>query len=360
MIFEQNDPFIYDNEGYAAFRIPSLIVTARGTVLASCEGRRDGSGDTGEINTVLKRSFDGGRTWTPMQIVATDPPHTFGNPCPVIDRDTGTIWMLLTWNRGDDIEHEMINGTSKDIRHVFVTKSTDDGETWTEPVEITQTASKPDWAWYATGPGCGIQLASGRMLIPCDNGIVKTRDAHSLAIYSDDHGETWLLGGVVPDNQTNECQAVELADGSVMMNMRHHHSERTNRGVAISRDEGMTWKVLPDDETLVEPRCQASILRFTLEGPHDRNRLLFSNPASNEERTRMTVRVSYDEGKTWPVAKLVNAGPSAYSALGVLHDMTIGCLYECNKDDEPRDRVITFARFDLDWITDGADKLAMK
>ena len=215
--------FIKGADGYHTYRIPSLVVTKKGTLLAFCEGRKGGRGDSGNIDMMLKRSEDGGATWSGRQIVWDDGANTCGNPCPVVDRTTGTIWLLMTWNLGSDRESAIIDLKSKDTRRVFVTSSTDDGKSWAKPKEITAAAKKPDWTWYATGPCTGIQLEKGphkgRLLIPCDHIESSTKKYYSHVIYSDDNGTTWKLGGSTPTDQVNECQVVELADGRLMLNM---------------------------------------------------------------------------------------------------------------------------------------------
>ncbi len=349
---EETTVYVSGQDGYHTYRIPSAIVTPKGTVLAFCEGRKSGRGDAGNIDLVLKRSFDNGATWGPMEVVADYGPNTIGNPCPVIDRDTGTIWLLLTSNLGKDTESEIMRGVSEDTRRVWVTKSDDDGVTWSKRVEITETTMEPGWTWYATGPGCGIQLKNGRMVIPCDHAVLSTREWRSHIIYSDDHGATWKLGGIVVE-KTNECQVVELIDASLLINMRSYH-KRNRRTVATSKDGGMTWSEITFDPALIEPVCQASLLRYTEQPAHAKNRLLFSNPAS-DERVRMTIRLSYDEGRTWPVSKVLHESHAAYSALTVLPDMTIGCLYERGK--ESAYETITFARFSLEWLTGGTDSI---
>jgi len=357
----QTDLFISGQEGYHTFRIPSLIVTKKGTVLAFCEGRKDSRSDTGNIDLVLKRSFDGGKTWQPMQVVADDGPNTMGNPCPVVDRDTGTIWLLITRNLGQDNLQKINAGTSQGTREAWVLKSGDDGATWSKPVEITRMAKAHDWTWYATGPGCGIQLTGGRLVIPCDHAVAGSQLFRSHVIYSDDHGKTWKRGGVVGDH-VNECQVVELVDGSLLLNMRNYARDTAgnrvhHRAVATSRDGGLTWSPVTFDDTLIEPICQASLLRFTARPTFARNLLLFSNPAGTE-RVKMTVRVSYDEGKTWPVARLLHSGPSAYSALAILPDLTIACLYE--RGNKHAYEKIAFARFSIDWLTGGKDSLTRR
>ena len=155
--------------GYHTFRIPSLIAARNGTILAFAEARREGAADAGDIDLVVKRSRDGGRTWSPAQVVGDNGPNTFGNPCPVLDRTTGTIWLLTTQNRGLDRERDIIAGTSQGTRTVWVLKSTDDGETWSAPVEITTSVKRAGWTWYATGPGVGIQTKGGRLVIPANH-----------------------------------------------------------------------------------------------------------------------------------------------------------------------------------------------
>ena len=208
-MFTQVEVFKAGEEGYHTFRIPSLIITKKGTVLAFSEGRRNSQSDTGDINTVLKRSFDRGRTWTKLQMVAEQAGNTIGNPCPVVDRDSGTIWLLLTGNPGDLTENQINEGKVEGTRTVWLTRSTDDGATWSQPREITRSVKRPEWTWYATGPGNGIQLRSGRLVIPCDHRRKGLNASFSHVIYSDDRGKTWRIGGSVSE-QTNECQAVEL------------------------------------------------------------------------------------------------------------------------------------------------------
>ena len=151
------DVYVAGEGGYQAYRIPSVIATPTGTLLAFAEARRTGAGDAGDIDLVVRRSHDGGDSWSPMQIVGDNGPNTFGNPCPVVDRNTGTIWLLTTQNRGTDREKDIIAGTSEASRTVWAMKSVDDGVTWSTPVEITASVKRPGWTWYATGPGIGIQ-----------------------------------------------------------------------------------------------------------------------------------------------------------------------------------------------------------
>ena len=348
--------FTSGTEGHHTYRIPALLVTKKGTLLAFCEGRKGSRSDTGDINMLVKRSTDGGRTWSKPLVIWDDAGNTCGNPCPVVDQDTGTIWLPMTWNLGTDREPKIITQESKDTRRVFITHSTDDGLTWAKSTDITKTTKKPNWTWYATGPCTGIQLGKGphkgRLVIPCDHIEAASKRYYSHVIYSDDHGKTWQLGGRTPTDKVNECQAAELADGSLMLNMRNYDRSKRARAVSVSSDAGMTWSPLRRDPVLVEPICQASFIRYTLAEGGGKNRLLFSNPASAGSRTRMTVRLSYDEGKTWSISRLVNGGGSAYSCLTVLPNGDIGLLYESGGY-----RTIEFVRLTLDWLTRGADKL---
>ena len=246
--------FVSGQDGYHTYRIPALAVTTQGTVLAFCEGRKKGNGDSGDIDLLVKRSSDDGKTWSGQQVVWDDGGNTCGNPCVVVDRDTGTVWLLSTWNRGDDHEPGIIAQTSKDTRRVFAIHSTDDGRTWSTPQEITAGVKKNDWTWYATGPGSGIQIEHGphrgRLVIPCDHIEAGTKHYYSHVIYSDDHGKSWKLGGSTPQHQVNECEVVELAGGKLMLNMRNYDRSQKNRQAAISEDGGLTWKEQRFDEDI--------------------------------------------------------------------------------------------------------------
>jgi sialidase-1 len=337
--------FVSGKNGYHTYRIPALIFTKKGTLLAFCEGRKNGRGDAGDIDVLLRRSFDGGRTWGKAQVIWDDGTNTCGNPCPVIDARTGTLWLLLTHNLGGDRESAIVAGTSKGTRTVWVARSDDDGATWSKPVEITAAVKKPDWAWYATGPGVGIQLTGGRLVVPCDHKVAKTRAEMSHVILSDDGGKTWRIGGVVGP-RCNESQVVQRADGSLLLNMRGDRG-RQRRLVAVSKDGGETFTSPVEDKVLVEPVCQASILRHPGKG----GLVLFSNPASTK-REKMTVRLSRDGGATWPHAGLLHAGPAAYSCLAVLADGTVACLYE--RGERSPYETIACARFSLGWLAEAA------
>ncbi|HEY3443865.1 MAG TPA: sialidase family protein [Paludibaculum sp.] len=337
--FTQTDLFQSGEGGYHTYRIPALVVTTKGTLLAFCEGRRGGGADSGDIDILLRRSLDHGRTWSPPQVVADLGDDTIGNPVPVVDRKTGAISLLLTRNPGKDTERQIIDGTASGTRTVWLSRSTDDGATWTPPAEITASVKLPNWTWYATGPGNGIQLRDGRLVVPCDHIVAVTNAYYSHVIVSDDGGRTWKLGGSAGD-KTNESAVVELRDGSLLLNMRSYN-QQNRRALATSRDRGATWSSITYDDALIDPICQASLIRFR------KDSLLFSNPADTK-RVRMTVKLSRDEGKTWPVARLVHDGPAAYSSLAQLEDGRIGLLYE--RGEKRAYELITFARFDQRWL----------
>ena len=337
------------DNGFHTYRIPALAVTKQGTVLAFCEGRKTSGGDSGDIAIVLRRSGDNGDTWGEQQVVWDDPGNTSGNPCVVVDRDTGVIWLLMTWNRGDDHEKDIIALRSKDTRRVFVSHSEDDGQTWSPATEITSEVKQENWTWYATGPGSGIQLQQGphkgRLVIPCDHIEAKTNHYYSHVIYSNDHGNTWRLGGRTPNHQVNECEVVELADGRLMLNMRNYDRDKKYRQVAFSEDGGMTWKDQAFDTELIEPLCQASITRHHWPAGDAPGAIAFSNPASKDQRVNMTVRASFDEGRSWSASTVLHTGPSAYSSLAVLPDGQLACLYEAGEK-HPYESIV-FARIPL-------------
>lgn len=343
-LVDERDVFTSGTDGYAVFRIPSIVVTSGGTLLAFAEGRRDGGGDAGKIDTVLRRSTDGGQTWGALQVVWSDGDHTCGNPAPVVDARTGRVILVNTWNRGDDHEKDIMAGTSKDTRRVFVSYSSDDGLTWTGRKEITDAVKKPHWRWYATGPCHGIQLASGRLVIPANHSDHSNPDRHPYSahvIYSDDGGDTWKLGGS-PGDHTNESCVTELTDGRLMLNMRSYHGVN-RRAVAWSKDAGDTWDGVYLQPELVEPVCQASLLRVT--GADDKALYVFSNPAS-AKREKLTVRLSRDECRTWDAGLLLHPGFSAYSDLCPLPGGQVGCLYERDQNGQNYGR-ITFARLSV-------------
>lgn len=353
---QQEDLFVGGQEGYRAFRIPSLIVTKRGSALAFCEGRKNGAGDSGDVDVIFKRSTDQGKTWSSMRVIWDDGANTCGNPCAVVDETSGTILLLLTHNLGTDTEARIKSQTSQASRTVWISRSVDDGQTWSSPAEITKEVKRDSWTWYATGPGVGVQLRHGphseRLVIPCD--FVEGSVMGSHLIYSDDHGASWKIGGTIQPGM-NECQIVELADGqgTLLMNMRSYRG-KSRRAQAWSRDGGLSWSEAKDHAELIEPVCQASILRFRWPQGSSSGLILFSNPADEKRRRNLTVRMSEDDGQTWPVARTLNAGWSGYSCLAVFPGKTMACLYE--RGETNASQKISFALFDEIWLRSRSEK----
>lgn len=350
------DIFVSGQDGYHTYRIPAIVASNDGTLLAFAEGRKNSGGDSGDIDMLVKRSTDGGQTWSPQIVIWDDGENTCGNPCPVVDRSTGVIWLLMTHNPGVYRERALGNNAS-DSRTVWVTHSDDDGLTWDEPTDITASTKNPNWDWYATGPGIGVQLERGehpgRLLIPANHDTKGSEQAPSIrgahSIYSDDHGQTWTLSDNAIQPNMNESQLVELSDGRVMTNMRSYYGDARRR-YSLSDDGGTTWGPAVRADELVEPVCQASILRYSWPDDGNKSRILFSNPAKEKGRDHMTIRLSYDEGFNWPVSKLLYEGQAAYSCLVRLPDGRIGCYFEADKY-----KRMTLAVFDLAWLTDGRD-----
>ncbi len=322
-------------DGYKRYRIPALLVTPKGTVLAFCEGRKDGRGLTGNIDLVLKRSLDRGHSWESLELVADDDGHTLGNPCPVVDPQTGILWLALTRSNGQDLEDEIVKGTSRETTRVYITHSKDEGKTWAPMVDLSATCRKPDWTWYGTGPGVGIALKSGRLLIPSYHAEGKAGTYRSHAIFSDDHGKTWKLGATVGAD-VSECQAVERADGKLLLSMRTLTAPQ-ERTFAESGDGGATWSTTWRDSRLYDPSCQSSIYALPQGG------WLTAHPAGPTGRRNLTVRWSGDEGKSWSPGLLLRAGDAQYSSIAQLDDVHVGCLFESWVDGNYH---IFFARFE--------------
>lgn len=323
----KQDLYTCGTKGYNAYRIPALVVTTKGTLLAFCEGRKDSIRDHGDIDLMLRRSADGGKTWSEQVIVHEEggtAKITIGNPCPIVDQSTGTVWLAFC----------------RDNRDVFMTHSDDDGISWVEPIEITASVKKKDWGWYATGPGHGIQLTrgkyKGRLVFPCDHGDAEEGRSH--VFFSDDHGKTFVLGQATGGNM-NECEVVELADGRLLLSMRNG-LRKGLRAFSFSEDGGATWSEPGLNENIYCAVCQSSIHRYSWEP----NILLYSGPGG-PGRTNLTVRASYDEGKTWPAAKVVDFQGSGYSDLATLPDGSACCLLESGWY-----KPIVFTKFPLQWL----------
>jgi sialidase-1 len=320
-------------DGYHTYRIPAIVRAKNGDLLAFAEGRKNGSGDHGDIDIVLKRSGDGGKTWWKMSLVQdewADPKGRvwIGNPAPVVDvmdpEHPGRIWLPFTRSNAG----------------MFVTYSDDNGETWAERRDVSEDALDANWGWCAAGPVHAIQLQrgkhKGRLVVPCDHQQKDAGTWGSHLVLSDDHGKTWRLGAVdtrpIADPiHPNECVAVELVDGRIYVNTRDHlGSSPATRAVAYSSDGGETFDAPFESEPrITTPVVQNSAIRFAAKDRGDeRNVLVYSCPGHAKQRRDLTILLSFDEGATWPVKKLVHEGPVAYSDLIRLDDERVGVLYE--------------------------------
>ncbi len=318
------------DDGYATFRIPAIVTTNSGKVLAFAEGRVKNSSDNGNIDFVMKSSDDGGKNWSKLKVIWNDGGNACQNPAPVIDKQTGKIFMLMTRKLGTDKEPDIIDQKSTEAIRVFVMQSGDEGDSWSEPKEITKDVNPGNWTWYATGPCHGIQLEKGkykgRLVIPCDHIEAGTKKYFSHIIYSDDNGKTWQLGGTTPQDQVNECTVAELPDGRLILNMRNYDRNQKTRKISFSNNGGENWSDLQSVETLPEPICQASILFSPAV-----EKLYFLNPADENNRVKMTLKSSIDAGLSWKTEEFLHAGPSAYSDLTLIDKNTLGCLFEAGE-----------------------------
>lgn len=369
---EKVDLFEAGKGGYAQYRIPGVVVTKAGTVLAYCEARKTGS-DWATIDILLRRSSDGGKTWTePQKIADVKGPKernpvavakkigkpddvTYNNPVMIADKD-GSVHLVFCL----------------EYMRCFATRSTDEGKTWSEPTEITASAFEPlkkahDWKVIATGPGHGIQLKGGRLVVPVwlslGTGGSGHGDSVTATIYSDDSGKTWKPGEVaVPHtadfNSPNEATVCELADGSVMLNARSP-SKANRRLVTISADGATKWSKPAFDEALPEPVCMGSLLSIP-----GTKQVLFANPDNLEragaktppapgagrDRKNLTVRLSDDSGKTWVAKKSIESGFSAYSDLALAKDGSVLLFYERAGEKSQSYGRLTVARFAVEWL----------
>jgi sialidase-1 len=355
-------PFRSGTEGYDTFRIPAVVRTGRGTLLAFAEGRRTGAGDTGDIDLTVKRSFDGGCSWGPLTIVADSGQNVSGNPAPVVDPRTGRVVLLSTYNAGSVTEAQIMRGevTPEQSRRVFVQHSDDDGATWSAPREITADAKRSNWRWYATGPVHGIAIESGvhagRLVIPANHSIAPPAGSSDTGaeakyygghvLYSDDGGATWRIGAE-DDNpngyvNVNETTVAELPDGRLYLNTREHNGSAPGvRADAYSSDGGETLDAPYRPQVLLTgPVVQGSLLQVEGRGEP----LLFAGPAEPTGRAGMALRVSRDDGVTWRNAFPVSGAPAAYSDM-VQRGSTVGLLYETG--DQGPYETITFRRIPI-------------
>ena len=335
-VAEVSSPHVFTakNNGYHTFRIPAIVKTNKGTLIAFCEGRKNSGSDTGNIDMICRRSIDGGKTWSKIITIWDDGNNTCGNPSPVVDPETGRIHLCMTWNyetdgaSAGDFNKE---GATKDTRRVFYTYSDDDGLTWADAKEITSSTKLDNWGWYATGPCHGIILKKGahkgRIVIPCDHNV-KGGKGYSHVIYSDDKGQTWKIGGEVLGG--NESCVEELEDGRIFITCRQSNC----RLLAWSSDGGETFTAGKSYTELPDPRCQASCIGTYRNGKHV---LLHCNDAASS-RIMLTIKASLNGGETWSAGYTLWEGPTAYSDMVMLDDETIGVFYE-NGDSKSYERI---------------------
>lgn len=332
--------------GYAGYRIPAIVQAQNGTILAFAEARKNSLSDYGDVDLVVKRSHDGGQTWGPIQFIADNGSEEAGNPCVVVDQDTGNVIVMYT-------EH---------FRNPHVSVSTNNGLTWSTPVDITSTIKPSTWDTFYPGPGHGIQLErgpnAGRIVIPSYHVLEQATmepDGREMHItYSDDGGATWYVGGIL-QNPTygigpGEPTVTELVDGRLYVNTRNQGDYSRHRLTGYSEDGGLSFTDLAAfDYGLIDPKVQGSVVRYSAVDMGDsRNRILFSNPRSQDARINLHVRSSFDESLTWNEGKLINRGQSAYSDLVTLNTGMIGVLYEWG--DTKNYEEVRFATFSEQWL----------
>lgn len=341
---------VFENgkEGYNCYRIPAVIEAPNGDLLAFAEARKNDCDDFGDVDIVMKRSLDKGKTWGNLELLVDNGNFKAGEPAPVVDYTDpqyplGRLFFL--YNTGKGSEEDMRQGNA--VREIFYMTSVDNGATWSKAVNITSSVHKPfapevdskysfrdDWRNYANTPGHAFQIKKGkfkgRIVVPAYHSIgprlgdlFANYFAH--CYYSDNHGTTWQLGATVEIPGGNESIGAELSDGGIIMNSRYQHKGMKKRIISMSTSGGEKWDTSYIEEQLPEPICQGSMIDINYNGFHA---LLFCNPTSVERREKLGVRVSLDDGKKWSDPFIVEPGDAAYSDLVYLGDGLVGVLYE--------------------------------
>lgn len=328
------------NENVSCYRIPAIITAPNGDVIAAIDERVPSCGDlkwSNDINIVLRRSTDNGKTWSAIERIVDYPlGESASDPSLLLDQQTGEIFMFFNY---------MNLETERDVYYLKYVSSKDNGVSWSEPVDITNQITKPEWKndFKFITSGRGIQTESGDLV----HTMVNLKNGLHLFM-SSDHGKSWSLIDT-PIEPANESKIVQLANGDWMVNSRVN--TKGMRYVHISDNEGKSWTSKPEPQ-LVDPSCNASIIRYSsIAKGADKNILIFSNANSVEARENMTVKVSYDEGQTWSKSKTIYKGGSAYSSMTVLQNGNIGLFFE---KDGYKENV--FVSFSIEWLTGGANK----
>jgi sialidase-1 len=354
------DLFHAGQGGYETFRVPGIVVTGKGTILAYCEARRGSRSDWADIEILLCRSTSGGRTWSPPQRVADSGKDTVNNAVAIVDRETGRVHFLYCIN----------------YARCYYMFSDDDGITFSKPREITGTFEpfRKDYDWHvlATGPGHGIQLRNGRLIVPVwlSTATRQHRPSAVSVIYSDDHGKTWQAGEIVckhPEPLVNpsETVAVQLSDGRVLLNIRNENRVY-RRAISYSKDGATGWSQVEFHKSLYEPICMAGIVHLPRPFADNDSTFVFTNPDSHKNpgvhgkhkfrhRENVTVRLSFDDCQTWPVSRVLEAGISGYTDLAIGKDGTVFCVYERGGADGFAFQRLTLARFNRAWIEEAHD-----
>ncbi len=332
-------PFKGGKEGYKVYRAPTMVVSKKGTILAFSEGRVNGHEDEDDMDVVLKRSTDGGRSWEKMQVLVNDGKNPCKNQSPVV-LPNGRILLMYLWNPWIPNEE-----ARKDIsRKVFTMYSDDDGKTWSKPKDVTGMTQLRSWGWTGLGPVHGIVTSAGprpgRVIFPSRHNTDDTNMV-SHVVYSDDNGETWKIGGSVPRGKTTESTVVELSNGDIMLNSRNQMESENHRVVSISKDGGLSFESanVKLETQLIEPRgVQASLFFHSVNKETGKRNILFSNPEHKEIRSNGTLKLSVDDGRTWSQSVRYAPKPSpyftGYSDIARLPNGDIAVLYERGEYDK--------------------------